>query len=237
MKLSGEWLLCVSCHEWPRQSFLFLSGLSGCADWTMLNNSHSCWQPEKEFKPWEERLPAVEQSVKTKAGKKEKTLAQQVPGASAPNKAEGMHWFLAKLRWFNTIVSEMWHKNKFLYDDGGVELTRNSGALEGRQPEYIDNAMHWSKMYQTMDASGNVKRVRPEEIGGEKGLLFTDLEAQKVDLPCVFYNEHSSQWMKGGHYFHTVNVSVMTTLLSNFIELKRQHVLCLVILSIKLAFT
>lgn len=110
-------------------------------DWEMLTKKAPV-VPEKEYKPWEERLPSVEQSVKTKAGKKEKTLAQQVPGASAPNKAEG--------------------------------------TLEGRTQEYIDNAMHWSKMYQTMDASGNVKRVRPEEIGGEKGLLFTDLDAQKV---------------------------------------------------------
>lgn len=102
--------------------------------------------PEKEFKPWLERLPAVEQSVKTKTGKKEKTLAQQVPGASAPNKADG--------------------------------------SLEGRPQEYVDNAVHWSKMYQAMDASGNVKRVRPEEIGGEKGLLFTDLDAQKVAYNC-----------------------------------------------------
>ncbi|XP_039271545.2 UPF0690 protein C1orf52 homolog [Styela clava] len=100
--------------------------------------------PEKEYKPWENRLPTVEKSVKTKDGTKQSTLAQQVPGASAPNVADG--------------------------------------PAQGRPHEYIDQAVQWSKMYQTMDKSGNIKRVKPQDIGGEdlEGFLFTDLEAEKV---------------------------------------------------------
>lgn len=100
--------------------------------------------PEKEYKPWENRLPTVEQSVKTKDGTKQSTLAQQAPGASAPNTADG--------------------------------------PVQGKPQEYVDHAVQWSKMYQTMDKSGNIKRVKPQDIGGDdlEGFLFTDLEAEKV---------------------------------------------------------
>lgn len=99
--------------------------------------------PEKEFKPWENRLPSVDSSVKTKQGSSESTLAQHVPGGSSLNFAQ--------------------------------PCPRSGSAME-----FVDQALKWSNMYQNLDKDGHLKRTRPEDIGGEEGMLYTDLEAEKV---------------------------------------------------------
>lgn len=119
-----------------------LDPLKTGVDWDKLTKKAPVL-PEKEFKPWENRLPSVDSSVKTKQGSSESTLAQHVPGGSALNFAQ--------------------------------PCPRSGSAME-----YADQALKWSNMYQNLDKDGHLKRTRPEDVGGEEGMLFTDLEAEKV---------------------------------------------------------